>query len=119
MLSVAKSGKSENGQIAVNSVEVKLISMRLPGYSYSNVSSACRRISTSGVGRISSADDGVISRTAGRRAAVFPRLEAIAGTFLSFAILQRSQRQFAVRRRALPARVIWRQPRRARRRHTF
>src|SRR5215471_6884059 len=65
MRSVAKSGKSENGQIAVNSAEVNSISMRLPTYSYSNVSSGWRFISSTGVERISSCVSGVTSRSGG------------------------------------------------------
>src|SRR5215813_9559974 len=63
--SVAKSGKSENGQIAVNSDDVNSISMRLPTYSYSNVSSGWRFISSFGVERISSCVSGVTSRRGG------------------------------------------------------
>src|SRR5215475_8629228 len=65
MRSVAKSGKSENGQIAVNSAEENSISMRLPTYSYSNVSSGWRFISSFGVERISSCVSGVTSRNGG------------------------------------------------------
>src|SRR5215813_4978039 len=65
MRSVAKSGKSENGQIAVNSEEVNSISMRLPAYSYSKVSSGWRFISSTGVERISSWFSGVTSRSGG------------------------------------------------------
>src|SRR5215467_10362607 len=65
MRSVAKSGKSENGQIAVNSEEVNSISMRLPTYSYSKVSSGWRFISSTGVERISSCVSGVTSRSGG------------------------------------------------------
>jgi hypothetical protein len=46
---VAKSGKSENGQIAVNSVISKLILISLPGNSYANVSSGNKFISARGV----------------------------------------------------------------------
>src|ERR1051326_4076001 len=49
MRMVAKSGKSENGQIAVNSVISKLILISLPGNSYANVSSGNKFISTRGV----------------------------------------------------------------------
>src|SRR5262245_3262057 len=65
MRSVAKSGKSENGQIAVNSADVNSISMRLPTYSYSKVSSGWRFISSTGVERISSCVSGVTSRSGG------------------------------------------------------
>src|SRR5262245_10656774 len=65
MRSVAKSGKSEKGQIAVNSEEVNSISIRLPTYSYSKVSRGCRLISSTGVERISSCVSGVTSRSGG------------------------------------------------------
>src|SRR5688500_5274248 len=46
---VAKSGKSENGQMAVNSGISKLILISRPGNSYANVSSGNNCISARGV----------------------------------------------------------------------
>src|SRR5215204_641691 len=51
---IAKSGKSENGHIAVNSGISNSIQISRPGNSYANVSSAPRCISSRGVGLISS-----------------------------------------------------------------
>src|SRR4029453_14473719 len=49
MRMIAKSGKSEKGQIAVNSGISKLILISLPGNSYAKVSSGKRFISSRGV----------------------------------------------------------------------
>src|SRR5678815_4064712 len=50
---IAKSGKSENGQIAVNSGISNSIQISLPTNSYANVSSGYNPISSRGVGLIS------------------------------------------------------------------
>ena len=50
---IAKSGKSEKGQIAVNSGISKSIQISLPGYSYEKASSGARSISSRGVERMS------------------------------------------------------------------